>query len=149
LMQRANRTLLISALHAWSNPKARSPARWRCVHAYTNPNSYADADPNTYRPVYADAYLHTHLNGYGHCNSYCDGNFYSNANPYCDPASTPDSSAASQSPTAPDAALDPDSYLSVQPSWVPTLPTYDGTPESFRMIDFLTFAGVGPTSRGQ
>jgi hypothetical protein len=45
--------------------------------------------------------------------------------------------------------LDPDSYLSLQPSWVPTLPTYDGTPESFRMIDFLTFAGVDPTSRGQ
>ena len=45
--------------------------------------------------------------------------------------------------------LDPDSYFSVQPSWVPTLPTHDGTPESFRMIDFLTFAGVDPTSRGQ
>jgi len=45
--------------------------------------------------------------------------------------------------------LDPDSYLSVQPSWVPTLPTHDGTPESFRMIDFLTFAEVDPTSRGQ
>jgi len=45
--------------------------------------------------------------------------------------------------------LDPDSYLTVQPSWVPTLPTHDGTPESFRMIDFLTFAGVDPTSRGQ
>jgi len=45
--------------------------------------------------------------------------------------------------------LDPDSYFSVQPSWVPTLPTHDGTPQSFRMIDFLTFAGVDPTSRGQ
>jgi hypothetical protein len=45
--------------------------------------------------------------------------------------------------------LDPDSYLIVQPDWVPTLPTHDGTPESFRMIDFLTFAGVDPTSRGQ
>jgi hypothetical protein len=45
--------------------------------------------------------------------------------------------------------LDPDSYLTVQPDWVPTLPTHDGTPESFRMIDFLTFAGVDPTSRGQ
>ena len=45
--------------------------------------------------------------------------------------------------------LDPDSYFSVQPNWVPTLPTHDGTPESFRMIDFLTFAGVDPTSRGQ
>jgi Animal haem peroxidase len=45
--------------------------------------------------------------------------------------------------------LDPDSYLTVQPNWMPTLPTHDGTPESFRMIDFLTFAGVNPTSRGQ
>ena len=45
--------------------------------------------------------------------------------------------------------LDPDSYFSVQPSWVPTLPTHDGTPQSFRMIDLLTFAGVDPTSRGQ
>jgi hypothetical protein len=45
--------------------------------------------------------------------------------------------------------LDPDSYLSVQPEWLPTLPTEGGTPESFRMIDFLTFAGVDPTSRGQ
>jgi hypothetical protein len=42
--------------------------------------------------------------------------------------------------------LDPDSYLSVQPNW---LPTHDGTPQDFRMIDFLTFAGVDPTSRGQ
>jgi hypothetical protein len=45
--------------------------------------------------------------------------------------------------------LDPDSYFSVQPDWVPTLPTHDRTPGSFRMIDFLTFAGVDPTSRGQ
>jgi hypothetical protein len=45
--------------------------------------------------------------------------------------------------------LDPDSYLSVQPNWLPTLPTHDGPPQSFRMIDFLTFAGVDPTSRGQ
>jgi len=45
--------------------------------------------------------------------------------------------------------LDPDCYFSVQPDWVPTLPTHDGTRESFRMIDFLTFAGVDPTSRGQ
>ena len=45
--------------------------------------------------------------------------------------------------------LDPDSYFSVQPGWVPTLPTHDGSPQSFRMIDFLTFAGVDPTSRGQ
>ena len=45
--------------------------------------------------------------------------------------------------------LDPDSYLSVQPNWLPTVPTHGGTPQSFRMIDFLTFAGVDPTSRGQ
>jgi hypothetical protein len=32
--------------------------------------------------------------------------------------------------------LDPDSYFSMQPGWVPTLPTHDGTPETFRMIDF-------------
>jgi hypothetical protein len=45
--------------------------------------------------------------------------------------------------------LDPDSYFSVQPDWTPTLPTHDGTPQSFRMIDFLTFARVDPNSRGQ
>ncbi len=45
--------------------------------------------------------------------------------------------------------LDPDSYFSVQPNWLPTLPTHDGTPQSFRMIDFLTFASVDPTNRGQ
>ena len=45
--------------------------------------------------------------------------------------------------------LDPNSYFNVQPGWVPTLPTHDGTPQSFRMIDFLTFAGVDPLSRGQ
>ena len=45
--------------------------------------------------------------------------------------------------------LDPDSYLTVEPDWLPTLPTHDGTPQSFGMIDFLTFAGVDPTSRGE
>jgi hypothetical protein len=45
--------------------------------------------------------------------------------------------------------LDPESYLHVQPYWLPTLPTHDGTSQSFRMIDFLTFAGVDPNSRGQ
>jgi hypothetical protein len=45
--------------------------------------------------------------------------------------------------------LDPDSYLSVQPDWLPTLPTHDGTPQSFGIIDLLTFAGVDPVSRGQ
>ena len=43
--------------------------------------------------------------------------------------------------------LDPESYLNVQPGWVPTLKTQAGTPQSFRMIDLLTFAGVDPTSR--
>ena len=45
--------------------------------------------------------------------------------------------------------LDPDSYLNMQPDWAPTLPTHAGTPQSFCMIDFLSFAGVDPTSRGQ
>jgi Animal haem peroxidase len=45
--------------------------------------------------------------------------------------------------------LDPSSYLNLQPDWVPTLPTQRGTPESFRMVDFLTFAEVDPASRGQ
>ncbi len=43
--------------------------------------------------------------------------------------------------------LDPQSYLNVQLAWTPTLPAVGGAPESFRMIDFLTFAGV--VSRGQ
>ena len=48
-------------------------------------------------------------------------------------------------------ALDPDSYLSAPaPGWRPTLPTVTGqVTGDFRMIDFLTFAGVDPTSRGQ
>jgi hypothetical protein len=41
---------------------------------------------------------------------------------------------------------DPGSYLSAQPHWRPTLPSKSG---SFRMIDFLTFAGVDPSARGQ
>jgi hypothetical protein len=45
--------------------------------------------------------------------------------------------------------LDPQSYLNIQPDWVPTLPAQGGTPQSFRMVDFLTFAGVDPDSRGQ
>jgi hypothetical protein len=45
--------------------------------------------------------------------------------------------------------LDEQSYLRLQPNWTPTLPTLGGTPESFRMIDFLTFAGVDPGTRGQ
>ncbi|MGZ8485756.1 MAG: peroxidase family protein [Candidatus Binatia bacterium] len=45
--------------------------------------------------------------------------------------------------------LDDDSYLNSQRNWLPTLPTFGGTPESFRMIDFLKFAGVDPATRGQ
>jgi hypothetical protein len=41
---------------------------------------------------------------------------------------------------------DPSSYLVQKPKWTPTL-TSVGT--SFRMKDFLTFAGVDPASRGQ
>jgi hypothetical protein len=41
---------------------------------------------------------------------------------------------------------DPAAYLAVQPGWQPTLPAKSGT---FRMTDFLTFAGVDPSSRGQ
>jgi hypothetical protein len=43
--------------------------------------------------------------------------------------------------------LDPNSYLRVQPSWTPTLPTR--TPGDFRMTDMLRFARVDPASRGQ
>ena len=41
---------------------------------------------------------------------------------------------------------DPGSYLVQKPKWTPTL-TSAG--KSFRMTDFLTFAGVDPASRGQ
>lgn len=41
------------------------------------------------------------------------------------------------------------SYLAARPNWRPTLPTRSGATGTFRMIDFLTFAGVDPTSRGQ
>jgi Animal haem peroxidase len=45
---------------------------------------------------------------------------------------------------------DRDSYLSRSPFWKPTLPTINGqVTGEFRMIDFLAFAGVDPTSRGQ
>jgi hypothetical protein len=35
--------------------------------------------------------------------------------------------------------LDPDSYLTAQPNWVPTLPTHDVIPESFGMMGFPDF----------
>jgi hypothetical protein len=40
---------------------------------------------------------------------------------------------------------DPNAYVNVQPDFTPTLAT--GDPADFRMVDFLTFAGVDPTSR--
>jgi hypothetical protein len=45
---------------------------------------------------------------------------------------------------------DGESCLSASPRWRPTLPTRSGrVTGAFGMIDFLTFAGVDPTSRGQ
>ena len=41
---------------------------------------------------------------------------------------------------------DPGSYVATKPGWTPTLPSKSGT---FRITDFLTFAGVDPQSRGQ
>jgi hypothetical protein len=43
-------------------------------------------------------------------------------------------------------ASDPGSWVATQPRWQPTLPSKRG---GFRMTDFLKFAGVDPTSRGQ
>jgi hypothetical protein len=43
--------------------------------------------------------------------------------------------------------LDPSSFLSVDQSWQPTLPS--STPGGFRMVDLLWFAQVDPASRGQ
>ncbi len=42
---------------------------------------------------------------------------------------------------------DPASYLSYDPRWRPTLPAR--TAGDFRMVDFLTLAGVDPKNRGQ
>jgi hypothetical protein len=41
---------------------------------------------------------------------------------------------------------DSNSYLARKPKWAPTLGSAD---KSFAMKDFLIFAGVDPTSRGQ
>jgi hypothetical protein len=43
--------------------------------------------------------------------------------------------------------LDPNSFLRVDPSWRPTLPSR--TRGDFRVVDLLTFARVDPASRGQ
>lgn len=43
--------------------------------------------------------------------------------------------------------LDPRSYLSAQPGWIPSLPS--ATPRTFHMTDLLRFARVDPASRGQ
>ncbi|MGH7312350.1 MAG: peroxidase family protein [Candidatus Rokuibacteriota bacterium] len=45
--------------------------------------------------------------------------------------------------------LDRDSYLNADRRWRPTLPQRNGRSGDFRMIDFLTFAGVAPDQRGQ
>ena len=42
--------------------------------------------------------------------------------------------------------LDRDSYLNADRRWRPTLPQRNGRTGDFRMIDFLTFAGVAPDS---
>ncbi len=44
---------------------------------------------------------------------------------------------------------DPASFLTLEPNWRPTVPTRGGSSTDFRMVDFLTFAGVSPASRGQ
>ena len=44
---------------------------------------------------------------------------------------------------------DPESFMNAKPDFKPTLPTKTGKAEDFRMVDFLTFAGVAPASRGQ
>ncbi len=46
-------------------------------------------------------------------------------------------------------ASDRGSVLSTRRHWRPTVPTRTGNPRDFRMVDFLTFAGVDPVSRGQ
>ncbi len=43
---------------------------------------------------------------------------------------------------------DPESFLSRR-NWRPILPRTNGSVGDFRMLDFLTFAGVDPTSRGE
>jgi Animal haem peroxidase len=42
---------------------------------------------------------------------------------------------------------DESSFMSRNPDWTPTVETRSGDPESFDMVDFLTFAEVDPASR--
>jgi len=44
---------------------------------------------------------------------------------------------------------DPDSFLNARRAWRPTLPQRNGSTGDFRMVDFVTFAGVDPTNRGE
>jgi hypothetical protein len=45
---------------------------------------------------------------------------------------------------------DPDSFLRQKPDWRPTLPARSGAVTgNFRMVDFLSFAGVDPVTRQQ
>jgi hypothetical protein len=44
---------------------------------------------------------------------------------------------------------DPDSYLTSEPSWLPTLPTRSGDTGDFQTTDLLALAGVDPSSRAQ
>ena len=45
--------------------------------------------------------------------------------------------------------LDRDSYLNAHRRWRPTLPERSGrVTGDFKMVDFLTFAGVAPDQRG-
>jgi hypothetical protein len=46
--------------------------------------------------------------------------------------------------------LNRSSYLGSNPNWRPTLPDrFGGQSNDFKMVDFLTFAGVAPAQRGQ
>jgi Animal haem peroxidase len=45
--------------------------------------------------------------------------------------------------------LDRDSYLNAERRWKPTIPQRNGRTGDFRMVDFLTFAGVAPDQRGK
>lgn len=44
---------------------------------------------------------------------------------------------------------DPKAFINAKPDFKPIVPTKTGRPKDFRMVDFLTFAGVDPGSRRQ